>query len=208
MAKIPTFFYLWAKLLKKVRGAAIHNSSVHASSKIEPGSSFANSTMGRHSFCGYDCEISAADIGGFCSIANYAAIGGGRHPVEWVGMSPVFYEGRDSVAKKFATFPRVEPKRVTIGSDVWIGYRVIIMQGVTIGHGAVIGAGAVVTKDIPAYAVAAGSPAKIISYRFEEELIEALLQSRWWDKSDNVLERCANLIREPRQFLDRLKQCG
>lgn len=58
-----------------------------------------------------------------------------------------------------------EQRKVTIGDDVWIGTRVIIMPGVTIGNGVVIGAGSIVTKDVPNYAVVAGVPAKIIKYR-------------------------------------------
>lgn len=54
---------------------------------------------------------------------------------------------------------------VTIGNDVWIGMRSIIMPGVNIGDGSVIGAGAVVTKDVPAYAIVGGVPAKVIKYR-------------------------------------------
>jgi maltose O-acetyltransferase len=56
-------------------------------------------------------------------------------------------------------------QKVTIGDDVWIGTRVIILPGVTIGKGVIIGAGAVVTKDIPDYAVVVGVPAKVVKYR-------------------------------------------
>lgn len=56
-------------------------------------------------------------------------------------------------------------KKVTVGNDVWIGSRVIIMPGVAIGNGVIVGAGAVVTKDIPDYAVVGGVPAKVIRYR-------------------------------------------
>lgn len=56
---------------------------------------------------------------------------------------------------------------VTIGDDVWIGARVIIMPGVTIGSGVIIGAGAVVTKNVPDYVVVGGVPAVIIKYRKE-----------------------------------------
>ncbi|MGL3820769.1 CatB-related O-acetyltransferase [Sphingopyxis sp. R3-92] len=205
---MPSPIYLWSKLFRKIRGAAIRGSEVHPTSKVEPGSSFVGSTMGRHSFCGYDCEITTTDIGDFCSIANYVVIGGGRHPIEWVGTSPVFYEGRDSVRKKFSTFPRPDPQRTIVGSDVWIGYRAILMQGITIGHGAVIGAGAVVTRDVPPYAIVAGSPARFIRYRFDEPVREALLASRWWDQPDTVLEQCAEDIRDPQKFLERLEQCA
>lgn len=55
--------------------------------------------------------------------------------------------------------------KVSIGNDVWIGMRAIIMPGVNVGNGVIIGAGAVVTKDIPDYAVVGGVPAKIIRFR-------------------------------------------
>lgn len=54
---------------------------------------------------------------------------------------------------------------VTIGNDVWIGYGVIILKGVTINDGCVVGAGSVVTKDLPPYSVAVGSPAKVVKVR-------------------------------------------
>lgn len=60
-----------------------------------------------------------------------------------------------------------EIRPVTVGNDVWIGMRSIIMPGVKIGNGVIIGAGAVVTKDIPDYAVVGGVPAKIIRFRNE-----------------------------------------
>lgn len=62
-------------------------------------------------------------------------------------------------------------KDISIGDDVWVGARSIILKGVSIGNGAVIGAGAIVTKSVPPYAVVAGNPAKIIRYRFSKEQI-------------------------------------
>lgn len=58
-----------------------------------------------------------------------------------------------------------EERPVTVGDDVWIGDRVIILPGVSIGDGCIIGAGSVVTKSIPPYSIAAGVPAKIIKSR-------------------------------------------
>lgn len=199
--------YLWAKMVRKARGVAVRGSSLGRGSKVEAGSSFINSTMGRYSFCGYDCDIVETDIGNFCSIANYVAMGGGRHPVEWVGTSPAFYEGRDSIAKKFSAFPRAVPERIIIGSDVWIGYRAIIIQGVKIGHGAVVGAGSVVTREVAPYSIVAGTPARHIRYRFDEKQCADLLASRWWDRDDDVLARCAREIRTPVRFLELLSQC-
>lgn len=55
--------------------------------------------------------------------------------------------------------------KVSIGNDVWIGMRSIIMPGVTIGNGVVIGAGAIVTNDVPDYAIVGGVPVRIIKFR-------------------------------------------
>lgn len=61
---------------------------------------------------------------------------------------------------------------IVIDDDVWIGYGAIIMSGVHIAQGAVVAAGAVVVKDVPAYAIVGGIPAKVIKYRFSPEKIE------------------------------------
>jgi acetyltransferase-like isoleucine patch superfamily enzyme len=191
-----------AKFLKKVRLSAVKNSIVHKTSKIESGSSFYNSVINRHSFCGYDSEISNANIGSFVSIANNVVIGGGRHPMEWVGMSPVFYEGRDSVKAKFSTHSRAPNLQVKIGHDVWIGRSAIVLPGVEIGDGAVVGAGAVVTKSVPPYAIVAGNPARLIRYRFDESVVKRLLASRWWSYSDADLHRLGPYFNDVSKFLE------
>lgn len=104
-------------------------------------------------------------IGNYCLIANRVAIIG-RHdhdfrqagiPVRfspWVGSAPKGSKARIETA--------------VVEDDVWLGYGATILTGVTIGRGAIVAAGSVVTKDIPAYAVAAGNPAKVISSRFSD----------------------------------------
>jgi hypothetical protein len=70
---------------------------------------------------------------------------------------------------------------VIIGNDVWICSHATIMSGVTIGDGAVIGAHAVVSKNVPPYAVVVGNPGKVLMKRFTEDVIQELLEIRWWD---------------------------
>lgn len=73
---------------------------------------------------------------------------------------------------------------VIIGNEVWVGVNAVILPGVKIDNGAIIGAGSVVTHDIPAYAIAAGVPAKIIRYRYTEEQRAKLLEIAWWNWTD------------------------
>jgi virginiamycin A acetyltransferase len=70
---------------------------------------------------------------------------------------------------------------INIGNDVWIGAGCKILSGVTIGNGAIIGANAIVTNDIPPYAIAAGNPARVIKFRFSNEIIQNLEKIKWWD---------------------------
>lgn len=193
---------LLAKIQKKSRLSAVKNSIVHSTSKIESGTTFYSSSMDRHSFCGYDCDIYCADIGSFTSIANGVVLGGGRHPMEWVGMSPVFYEGRDSVKAKFSEHKRDPVKRVVIGHDVWIGRSAIVLPGVEVGDGAVIGAGAVVTKAVPPYGVVAGNPARLIRYRFDEATVARLTATQWWTLPEEELHRLGPHFNSVEEFLE------
>ncbi len=197
--------YIIHKTLKKLRGRAVRNSKVHKSAKIESGTDFINSEMGRNSFCGYDCQIINTTIGSFCSLADRIVIGGARHPMEWASTSPAFYAGKDSISVKYSTYERDEDKRTTIGHDVWIGTGAIIMQGVQVGTGAVIGAGAIVTRDVPPYAIVGGNPARLIRMRFDDNIVQGLLASQWWRQPDAVIRKAAEYVRTPELFIQEIE---
>lgn len=197
-------FYYWSKIFKKFHSKAIEDSIIHKTAKVEAGSEILYTIMDKHSFCGYYCEILNAEIGSFCSIANNVKIGGEMHPMSWVSMSPVFYEGKDSVKTKFSMHKRPQSKKTIIGNDVWIGQNSLIKQGVIIGTGAVIGMGSVVTKDVEPYAIVAGNPARLIRKRFDDTTIEKLLNSKWWDLQENKIYELGPVFNDPCEFLKKL----
>ena len=142
-----------------------------------------NVSLSSYSYVGRNCLIQNATIGKFCSIANDVFIGLGKHPTDYFSTSPLFYRRNNtfnlSLVGQDLQFE--EYKKIDIGHDVWIGARAIILDGLSIGHGAIIAANSVVTKDVPAYAILGGVPAKIIKYRFNKNKIDMLLESQWWD---------------------------
>lgn len=194
--------YYWSKFIKKiVRGRSIKNSVIDETAKIYSGTEFYNSTIGKHSYIGYDSEVHNCEIGAFCSIANHFIVGGAEHPLSWVSTSPAFQGIKGGASERLASKPLPEEKMTVIGNDVWIGSRVIIKQGLKIGTGAVIGAGSIVTKDVPDYAIIAGCPAKIIKYRFDENTIKRLLASKWWSLPEKKIREFANCINDVESFL-------
>lgn len=128
--------------------------------------------IGAHSYIGRRCDISGATIGRYVSIGNNVSIGLGEHPAELVSTSHHFHNGQN----------RSLLLRSEIGHDVWIGADAIIRRGTRIGIGAIVGANSFVNKDVPDYAIVAGSPARLIRYRFDEMTIARLLSSRWWEQ--------------------------
>lgn len=141
-------------------------------------------SIGRYTYGGAQFKIwSAAErihVGAFCSFAEEVKIfGGGEHRLDWVTTHPLRIAFNSPGAGQDG-HPHSKGRTV-IGNDVWIGHGAMVLSGVTIGDGACIGAGAVVAKDVPAYAVVAGNPGRIVRMRFDQQQIAALMQIRWWD---------------------------
>ncbi len=164
--------------------------------------SIMNSTIDNHTFIQRNTSVVYADVGKFCSIAANVSIGLGRHPLDYVSTHPAFYAVSQPLARTFSDADYYMPfKRTTIGHDVWIGERALIIAGVNIGTGAVIAAGAVVTKDVPPYAIVGGVPARIIKYRFADTIIHSLLYSRWWDNDDAYFTKHTARFRDVPSFI-------
>lgn len=140
---------------------------------IRPGA--LNTMRGSYTYVGIPSHVDAdVTIGRYCSIGRFCSIGAQPHDMTGLTTYP---RRRD--------LPRVA---TTIGHDVWIGDHVVVLAGVTIGTGAVIGAGAVVTRDVLPYAVAYGSPSRMVKRRFGQHAITELLKSEWWTLPLDIVE--------------------
>ena len=162
-----------------------------------------------------------ADIGRYTSVADHAQIGRRSHALTAASTSPIMYD--DYMAVLNFADPRAESLRSTwatplpppeeaadpnydltvIGNDVTIGFGAFIMPGVTIGDGAVVEPLAVVTKDVPPYAIVAGSPARVIKMRFTDPLIECYLAVKWWRYAFWDLRQIQ--IGDPNWFIDAIQ---
>jgi acetyltransferase-like isoleucine patch superfamily enzyme len=132
--------------------------------------------IGKAALIGYYAKDRPLRVESYCSIADEVAFFFRTdHRPDLVSTYPGY-----SIASTGSLFDDSTFKGpTTVGHDVWIGYRSLIMPGVSIGNGAVIGAGSVVTKDVPPYAVVAGNPAKLIRIRFDTDTIATLQSVQW-----------------------------
>lgn len=170
--------------------SVIINSVFSNENHIFPYAHLFNVKLGNFTYVGGHSNLKNCTVGHFTSIASDCRIGLGIHPTNFISTHPLFYSSKQawSISPKNKVDFK-EYKEINIGNDVWIGTRVIIVDGIKIGNGAIIAAGAVVTKDVPAYAIVGGVPAKIIKYRFSNEIINTLDKSEWWNWNIKKIER-------------------
>ncbi len=181
------------------------NSTIGRYVKILPNAKIGSTSIQSFTYIGENSEFTYTEIGSFCSIGSEVTCGLGIHPQHFVSTYPGFYSDKAMGAYFFGVNHSIEEhKSCKIGSDVWIGNRSIILGGINIGIGAIIAAGAVVTKDVPPYSIVAGVPAKIIKYRFDDELINSLLKSEWWKLPIAQIKHLAQYMNEPKLFLEKL----
>jgi len=170
------------------------NSDISQNSAINRRNYILRSTIGRFSYTGIGCIILSSQIGNFCSIGWNVSIGGDNHDYSGVTTSPRWrFELLDKGSKEYnIDYSKQKPCRIE--NDVWIASNVVILRGITISNGAVIGAGAVVTKDVEPYSIVAGVPAKFINRRFDENLIKALQELKWWNWPLDIIRSNLDLI--------------
>lgn len=155
-------------------------------------------TIGKHTYGpliidSYKGSGEKVIIGSYTSISkNVTFVTGGIHPVDWISL----YHFRIKWRLEGAYSDGLPCSRgdIIVGSDVWIGTDALILSGVNIGHGAVVAARSVVTRDVPAYSLVGGVPAKVIRFRFNREQIEALLKIKWWEWDELKIKGAVPLL--------------
>lgn len=178
--------------------ARVEYSEVSSKAKVWGHCKLFHSSLGDYSYVGRNSRLVYAHVGKFCSIAGGCAIGMGTHSLDNLSTASIFTARNNGTGNTWTELNTFEEyKAIEIGNDVWIGERVIILGGKRVGNGAVVGAGAVVTKDVPPYAIVGGVPAKIIRYRFSNEVIEKLEASQWWSLDDEILKDNIMLFQRP-----------
>jgi acetyltransferase-like isoleucine patch superfamily enzyme len=128
--------------------------------------------IGSYTYLGFRCSVGPTEIGRYCSIADNVSVGPGEHALTGISTSAALM---DDAHAEMTSLP------CRVGNDVWIGVDSIIRRGVSVGNGAIIGANSFVNKDVPPFAIVAGSPARLIRFRFPPEIIAKIEASRWWD---------------------------
>lgn len=148
---------------------------------------------GYHSYGCFDPQR----FGGLLIVGRYVSIGPGvrtfrrNHPLDRPSMHPYFY----NTTLGIAAIETVPPLPLVISDDAWIGANAIILPGCRrIGRGAVVGAGAVVTRDVPDYAIAGGNPARVLRFRFDDDLRAAVESSRWWQLTPQALAGATGVL--------------
>lgn len=179
--------------------------------------------IGAHTYVGLKRKLdkNLVEIGKYCSIPREAKFGLPNHPIDRLTSHPMTYHESkyvpfytDIEVPKNNIVPYNTNKKVIIGNDVWVGSNAVILNGVKVGDGAVVAAYAVVTKDVPPYAIVGGIPAKVIKYRFSPEVIEKLLELKWWDYPEDFVvklpfcdvEACIKMLEENRHLCTAQKE--
>jgi virginiamycin A acetyltransferase len=142
----------------------------------------------------YDFSKVKLIIGKFCAIAAETRfIMTGDHKLDAISTYPfpIFGHGWEDA---FNVFDLPVKGNIVVGNDVWFGYDSLIKNGVTIGNGAIIAARAVVVKDVPAYSIVAGNPAKVVKMRFDDTTIDRLQKIAWWDWEIGKINKNLKLI--------------
>ncbi|WP_345750670.1 chloramphenicol acetyltransferase [Microbacterium rhizophilus] len=146
--------------------------------------------LGDYSYCDRLCDLANTTVGRFSNIASFVRIGATDHPLDKASLHHLLYRSEKywpDEPDDAAWFAKRRSRRTVIGHDTWIGHGAQVKPEVTVGDGAVVASGAIVTKDVPAYAIVAGVPARVVRMRQPEDVADRLVRLAWWDWDHDAL---------------------
>lgn len=169
--------------------AHVKDSTFGAWTEVGARTSVVESSFGDYSYVVSDSQIIYTTVGKFANIASHTRINPGNHPHWRASLHHFMYRAAsyDLGEDEEEFFDWRRDHHCTIGHDTWIGHGAVIMAGVSVGDGAIIGSGAIVTKDVPAYTIVVGNPARVLRRRVSEATEEKLRRIAWWDWSHDLL---------------------
>ncbi|MEI9924851.1 MAG: chloramphenicol acetyltransferase [Bradyrhizobium sp.] len=172
--------------------AVVRESRLGAYTEVGARTNLLEVAMDDYSYVVNDSEIAYTTIGKFCSIAAMTRINPGNHPMHRASQAHFTYRASRYFPEENDEAGLFEWRRahhVHVGHDVWIGHGAIVLPGRSIGTGAVVAAGAIVTKDVPAYTISGGNPARPIKRRFPEAIASRLVELAWWEWNHETLRQ-------------------
>jgi acetyltransferase-like isoleucine patch superfamily enzyme len=179
------------KLFKKRKEAA---SRFHSTTKIQSSSRISRDTeVGKYCYVGDRCDVTRTTIQNYVSIANDVSIGAGEHILDEISTSSLFYD---------APYNLLTQGDNVVCSDAWIAVNAVVRRGVTVGFGAVVGANSFVNADVPNFAIVAGSPARLIKYRFPPGIQALILKSEWWVLDFEDAKKAIHEIKKTKVYQD------
>lgn len=168
-----------------------------------------NAHIGKYSRVGVNCKLTNVTVGNFSCIGADCVVGVGQHPTNYLTYHSIFYkQGNWGWHDDWIKYPKgfQEQAHITIGNNVWIGQKVVIMDGVTIGDNSIVATGAIVTKDVPPYSIVGGVPAKVIKTLFNDEMRKRLDEIQWWNLEDNEITKVIDLFHIPNPSIEDLNK--
>ncbi|MBL7771385.1 MAG: CatB-related O-acetyltransferase [Chitinophagaceae bacterium] len=192
--------------------ANVKQSNIAETSNVHDFATVVQSELQGHNFIGKFSTLTYSKLGIYSYISQFSVVKsvtiGNFSSISWgCSLGPEEHDFNRLTTHSFListeTFKLLEEKvyspfdkPCTIGNDVWIGCGTTILRGVHIGDGAVVGANSVVTKSVPPFAIVAGSPARIIRFRFPKDIQDALIELAWWHWEEAKFKQALPLFKE------------
>lgn len=208
---LPSLFSLKKLTYKRVDFGSLWDtkSSFTKFTHILRGARLNNAHIGKYSRVGVNCKLTNVTVGNFSCIGADCVVGVGQHPTNYLTYHSIFYKkGNWGWHDDWIKYPEgfLENAKITIGNNVWIGQKVVVMDGVTIGDNSIVATGAIVTKDVLPYSIVGGVPAKVIKTLFNDEIRERLDEIQWWNLEDNEITKVIDLFHIPNPSIEDLNK--